>query len=59
MKSSSKWGIFFILIGIILLLFSYEIVTISEWWKAWPFIIVLIGVIMIFHNDSKIEEVKQ
>ncbi len=60
-RSSIAYGLVFIIIGIILLLFSYGILNFGMFkhiWKAWPLIFVVIGIAIMFSSD-KVEEVKE
>jgi len=62
MRSASVWGVFFIVLGLILLLFSSGIITlnVSDIWKFWPIIFIILGFILIvFRTEEKIEEVKK
>lgn len=55
------WATIFILIGIILTLMSYGVITIerlADIFKAWPLVFVVLGIWILFKNDSKIEEVR-
>ena len=62
MKDSLAWGLFFIGLGIVLLLFSYGIIPLSaigDWWRIWPMIFVIIGLVLLLSKkESEIEEVK-
>ena len=64
-KSTVAWAVVFIVIGVILLLFTGRVVSgasIGSWMgKLWPLIFVVIGVVLFFFRgrEKKIEEVKK
>jgi cell division protein FtsW (lipid II flippase) len=63
MSNTITWGLFFIAVGLILLLFSFEVIPLSvfsEWWRLWPVVFIILGLlIIVFRNADKIEEVKK
>jgi len=61
--SSNIWAIIFILIGLVLLLFMYNIISIDifkDWWKLWPSIFIVLGIVIFLFRkeEKKIESVK-
>ena len=68
MKSSTIWGLLFIIIGVILLLITYSIIPIEIFaglGESWPLFIVAIfivigtAILLFSRSESKIEEVKK
>jgi len=60
-KSQIVWSSIFIVLGILLLLFNYGIISwkaLRNWWKLWPliFIVIGIGIILSAKREEKIEE---
>ena len=65
MKNNYVWGLLFIILGIVILLFSYDIIPVSIFTDVWRWIIPLIffviavAIIYFGRNESRIEEVKK
>ncbi|RLE07273.1 hypothetical protein DRZ78_03260 [Candidatus Aerophobetes bacterium] len=60
-KSQIVWSSIFIVLGILLLLLNYGIISwqvVKDWWKLWPliFIAIGIGIILSTKREKKIEE---
>jgi len=63
-KSQIVWSCIFIVLGILLLMLNYGVISwkaIKDWWKLWPlvFIIIGIGIILSAKREKKIEEEKK
>lgn len=54
------WGLVFVIIGVILLLFSFEVISFAQWWKLWPMIFIMIGIALFFYRgERRIEKVEK
>ena len=62
--NNTTWGLIFIIIGLVLLLFMYGVISVDifkDWWRLWPLSIVVIGLAMIMfrEEEKKIEGVEK